>query len=80
MTINWRPLSEHPTDRWERNRSISNPKLVLYRADGETKIGWTNYSHFGNTWVVLSLLYEVIAWADISEEEFLKQVKIEIGK
>lgn len=80
MTINWRPLSEHPMDRWERNNAISNLKLVLYRADGETKIGWANYSYCGEQWIILSLLYEVIAWADISEEEFLKQVKIEIGK
>lgn len=78
MTINWRPLTEHPTDRWERNHVLSNPKLVLYRADGETKTGWAKYSHCTDSWVVLSLLYEVIAWADISEEEFLNQVKTEI--
>ena len=80
MTINWRPLTEHPTDRWERNQVLSNPKLVFYLADGETKIGWTKYSHCTDTWVVLSLLYEVIAWADVSEEEFFNQVKTEIEK
>lgn len=80
MTINWRPLTEHPTDRWERNPAISNLKLVLYRSDGETKIGWANYSHCGEQWIILSLYYDIIAWADISEEEFLNQVETEIGK
>ncbi len=79
MKIKWRPISEHPTDRWERNNAISNPKLVLYRVDGETKLGWVQYSYIGNTWIVLSMYYDVIAWADISEEEFNRIVKEEIN-
>ena len=78
MTINWRPLTEYPTDHWERNNAISNPKLVLYRANGSLKIGWDQYSYISNLWLISYMSHEVIAWADISEEEFLKQVKIEI--
>lgn len=80
MNINWRPLTEHPTDRWVKNDAISNPKLVMYYdfSEKDTRLMWDNYSHVGNRWVITGLLHKPIAWADISIEEFLRQVKSEI--
>lgn len=80
MRINWKPVTEIPTDCWERNDALSNPKLVLYSSEGKLMMDWIRYSHVSDVWLVLRMNHDVLAWADISEEDFLKEIKKELKR
>lgn len=52
-TINWKPASEAPTERWDRNPAISPNYMVLCEGsdDGNPIIGYTFYSYVTDEWV-----------------------------
>lgn len=71
--ITWKPISEIPTEHWDRNTAISPRYLV--KCEGETKdglpiIGYSNYSFALNRWMECwnateKGIWNVIAWSDI---------------
>lgn len=73
ITFSWKPITEIPTEHWERNNAIS--PLYLVKCAGTTDglqpiIGYTHYSFATNEWMPCFHatergLWKVIAWSDV---------------
>lgn len=72
MKLIWKSKDEIPTERWERNNSISPDYLVKcgYNKDGLAIIGYANYSYATNSWMKCFRateegIFDVEEWTDI---------------
>lgn len=72
MEIKWKTKHEIPTERWERNSSISPEYLVKCGCNkmGLAIIGYANYSYATNSWMKCYRatdegIFDVEEWTDI---------------
>ena len=72
-TINfyWKPITEIPTEHWDRNDAISPLYLVRCgEKDGVSILSYSHYSFATNKWMVCfqateNGIHEVTEWTDI---------------
>ena len=71
IEFEWKPITEIPTEHWDRNDAISPQYLVKCgEEDGKSILGYSNYSFVINSWIDVYRatspgIYKVIAWTDI---------------
>ena len=67
----WKPITEIPTEHWDRNNAISPLYLVRCgEKDGKSIIGYSCYSYVTNSWIdcfgaTFPGIYKVTEWTDI---------------
>ena len=73
-TINfpWKPITEIPTEHWERNDAISPLYLVRCgEKDGVSILGYSNYSFVTKRWMDCysttdyDVIHKVTEWTDV---------------
>ncbi len=71
INFSWKPITEIPTERWERNKAISPLYLVRCgEKNGVSILGYSHYSFATNHWIdcchaTESGLYKVTEWTDV---------------
>lgn len=67
----WKPITEIPTEHWDRNNAISPLYLVRCgEKDGISIIGYSCYSYVTNSWMdcfnaTFPGIHKVTEWTDV---------------
>lgn len=73
IKFEWKPITEIPTEHWDKNPAISPRYLVKCKGktyDGLPVIGYTSYSFAVNKWMDCwcntgKNVYKIIAWTNV---------------
>lgn len=74
IEFEWKPITEIPTEHWDRNDAISPLYLVRCgEKDGVSILGYSHYSFATNNWMPCynttnsdyDTIYDVTEWTDI---------------
>ena len=71
IEFKWKPITEIPTEHWDRNDALSPTYLVKCgEEDGRAILGYSNYSFVNNWWIDVyrathAGVHKVIAWTDV---------------
>lgn len=72
ISFEWKPITEIPTEHWDKNNAISPTYLVKCNGiiDGCQVIGYANYSFAVGKWMDCFRatepgIWDVIAWTDV---------------
>ena len=72
ITFTWKPITEIPTEHWERNDAVSPVYFVKCNGtvDGQSIIGYSRYSFATQRWMKCFNatepgIWDVIAWTDV---------------
>ena len=72
VEFTWKPITEIPTEHWERNEAISPIYLVKCgEENGKAILGYSNYSFINNCWIDVYRathpgIYKVTEWTDVN--------------
>jgi hypothetical protein len=71
MDFKWKPITEIPTEHWDRNEALSPLYMVKCgEINGISVIGYSNYSYAVNEWMDCYKatepgIWKVTGWTDI---------------
>jgi hypothetical protein len=71
IEFSWKPITEIPTEHWDRNDAISPKYLVKCgEENGVSILGYSNYSFIGNCWIDVCRathkgIHKVTEWTDV---------------
>lgn len=71
IEFSWKPITEIPTEHWDRNYFVSPAYLVRCgEKDGRSILGYSHYSFAGDCWIDCFVAtepgtYKVTEWTDI---------------